>query len=527
MRTDCQKYSRVFLDKCAAYVTGEFGEKYVGAFEPIELVDASMPHEAIRVTNLALKQFTNPDPLLVRLYGLIWRNTVESCMAAAKYNVTEASITGPLSACYKYIVETPVFLGWRRQEIKDSMTDTQAADSGLLFYLEQIAANPGPVAWTLIESKVAMDSRAPSHYTEASLIQKLEDLGIGRPSTFSAIVETIQERGYAKKTNVSGIAQKCVEWKLRQISGSGSQPDILLEKTEIERVFGEEKDKLVIQPTGELVLEFLVTHFDDCFSYGYTKSMEDELDAVASQPSEKAMSEWHQICRRSFDDIAERSKPLARQTKQTFSLADSSEYVLVFNSYGASLKRTLEDGTKEYAKVRPDADLDLEKAKRGEYTVNELIWREDNGCLGTYNGSSVYLKKGKFGLYAEYGGEDKTTISLKSIDNPQSIVLETVIDLIERKTSRISDSDAAAMFLPVNELDEDSKPAVTTNKAILRALRPDLSIRKGKYGPYIFHQTAAMSKPDFHPLKPVANKWQDMADLELITWITNTYRISI
>ena len=201
--------------------------------------------------------------------------------------------------------------------------------------------------------------------------------------------------------------------------------------------------------------------------------------------------------------------------------------MLVFNSYGASLKHTFEDGTKEYAKVRPDADLDLEKAKRGEYTVNELIWREDNGCLGTYNGSPVYLKKGKFGLYAEYGGEDKNTISLKSIDNPQSIVLETVIDLIERKTSRISDSDAAAMFLPVSELGEDPKPAATTNKAILRVLRPDLSIRKGKYGPYIFHQTAAMSKPDFHPMKPVANKWQDMADLELITWIANTYRISI
>jgi hypothetical protein len=336
-----------------------------------------------------------------------------------------------------------------------------------------------------------------------------------------------------------------------------------LERIETERIFGEEKDKLVIQPTGELVLEFLVKHFDDCFSYGYTKSMEDELDVVASQSSEKAMAEWFQICRRCFDDISERSKPLARQTKQTFALADTSDYVLIFNSYGASLKRVGEDV--EYAKVRPDATIELEKAKRGEYTAAELIWREDNGCLGTYQNAPVYLKKGKYGLYAEYG--NKETVNLKSVDkSPDSITLNDVVAVIKSKSAHVmSESDAAAMFLPCSELEPCANPtkegygvnsllgsfqspireysnsllgsfqspireysnAPETSKAIIRSLRPDLSIRKGKYGPYIFHKTAAMSKPEFYALKPIIKKWQEMADLELIAWIENTYRVNI
>ena len=571
MRTDCQKYARVFLDKCAAYIVEEFKDpKYVGPLDAIELVDASMPHEAIRVTNLALRHFTNPDGLLTRLYKLIWRNTVESCMSAAKYAVTDVSISAPVikesEASYKYVVETPVFLGWKRLEIKDGgvkenplispetpdLTAAQSADAGILFYFEQIAAAGNPVSWSLIESKVAMDSRAPSHYTEASLIQKLEDLGIGRPSTFSSIVETIQERGYAKKTAVPGIKQKCREFKMR--------PADPIETIETEKVFGEEKDKLVIQTTGELVIEFLTAHFDECFSYGYTKSMEDSLDVIASQSSEQALTEWHQICRRCWDDIAERSKPLAKQTKQTFALADSSEYVLVFNSYGPSLKKTADDGSTEYYQVRSDADLDLEKAKRGEYRVDELIWREDNGCLGTYQGAPVYLKRGKFGLYAEYGsGKKKDTISLKGMTDVTNILLKDVVKLIERPKA-IDNADAAAMFLPqftegfaenlVKGYGEDcvalaqnssttfgggdkgtdkgnDKGAEKANKSVLRHLRKDLSIRKGKYGPYVFHQTDAMSKPDFYALKPIAKTWESMDNLELIAWILNTYRINI
>jgi DNA topoisomerase-1 len=510
MRTDCQKYSDVFMDKIGAFIESEYGVAYLGQKTDVVLTDATMPHEAIRVTNIALRQFTNPDAMLTRLYGLIWRNTVESCMSPAKYRVCDVAISAPLGRSYKHTVEVPLFLGWRKLELKDS-TDEQATDSALLLYLEQIDR---PVSWTLVESKIALEERSSPHFTEASLIQKLEDLGIGRPSTFSSIVETIQERGYVKKTNVPGTKIQCVEWKLR--------PEGALEKSTTERTFGEEKDKLVIQPTGILVAEFLLAHFDDCFSYNYTKHLEDELDAIASLPQDQALNTWHEICRRCADEIKERSKPLAKQAKQSFPLADTSEYVLIFNGYGASLKRQQEDGSTEYCKVATDIDLDLEKAKRGEYTFSELAWREDNGLLGTHDSSPVYLKRGKYGLYAEWR---ETTYSLKSLSEP--IVLRDVVAIIKKKTNTLDKDVAAAMFLPTEVALKTVAPKTDAPKSVVRGLRKDLSIRKGKFGNYVFHQTDDMTTPKFYPLNPIKENWQQMDDLELIAWIENTYRISI
>jgi DNA topoisomerase-1 len=597
MRTECQKYSDVFLQKIANHIRTEYGEAYVGDFSNIILLDTTMPHEGIRVTNIALKTMTSNDPMLSKMYSLIWKNTVESCMATAKYNMTDYMVDCPHpphhliggeaaeAAEYKYTMETPVFLGWRKIEIKDA-TGVQTTESSLALYLEQISKTGSPLTWSLIESKVAVDSRMPHHYTEASLIQTLEDLGIGRPSTFSSIVETIQERGYAKKTDVKGIVQKCAEYKLRQIyepTKSTSQHTIektavssqyLIEKTESEKTFGDERDKLVIQPTGILVLEFLLQHFDDCFSYDYTRTMETELDVLSSQPSEQALESWHHICRKCFDDITERSKPLAKQTKQTFALSDTADHVLVFNTYGASIKNT---ATSQYSKTRPEIELDLEKAKRGEYTMAELIWREDNGYLGVLPGKykdknenenkddnkdkgyPVYLKKGKFGLYAEWeNSSGKQTISLKPLNKTANeISLKDVIRVIEKKTAPMSQEDAAAMFLPQSDLDleleldlDDGCCDLTMNvrgygqeqksttkssaasgggseKSLLRSLRPDLSIRKGKFGPYIFHKTSQMSAPKFHPIKPLKDKWEKMSNLELIAAIENTYHLSI
>jgi len=321
--------------------------------------------------------------------------------------------------------------------------------------------------------------------------------------------------------------------------------------------------------------------------------MEDELDVISSRASAEAQQTWHEICRKCFDDITERSKPLAKQTKQTFSLADTADHVLVFNTYGASIKALSIGVGGVFSKIRPEIELDLDKAKRGEYTMSELIWREDNGCLGEYRGAPVYLKKGKFGLYAEYGiktdakptksktkqeAQKPQTISLAHLNKPaNNILLEDVIRLIEsaknaghevvgvrgfageiseaqRRESRKSnkpttmDKDAAAaMFLPqsifdleentltnldtygkvTKKIDQSDQSDQSDKKTALRTLRSDLSIRKGKYGAYIYHQNSTMSKPKFYQLKPFKDNWEAMSTLELIAAIENTYHISI
>lgn len=140
----------------------------------------------------------------------------------------------------------------------------------------------------------------------------------------------------------------------------------------------------------------------------------------------------------------------------------------------------------------------------------------------------MYLKKGKYGLYAEYGGADKETVNLKAIQKcQQDIVLSDVVKLIDKKQSIVPESAAAAMFLPVCEEDDSTYSRLAPlDKSILRSLRTDLSIRKGRYGPYIFHKTSEMTKPEFYHLKPIAKRWQEMADLELIAWIENACTIS-
>lgn len=486
MRTDSAKFSPVFLEKAREYIVAEFGDTYIGDLASLEQKDATNPHEAIRPTNLALKHYQTDNAALSRLYTLIWTTSLQACMSAAKSQKTGVRVSCALSDIfYEYCVETPLHIGWRK--LAENADNPDSPAEGLLFYFQ--SQNPAtPVAWSKIETETSQESRV-SHYTEASLIQKLEELGIGRPSTFASLVATIEERGYVKKTDVKGRTVNCTDYEL--------MPEGTINTRIFDKVFGQEKGKLVLQPIGSLVLAFLLAHFDTFFSYGYTESMERALDQVATMPAKEAIASWPDICQQCLDEIVERMEPLKSTKKQTFALQEPG-YELVFNSYGVSIKHVLEDGTKEYLSINPDiaGSLDLEKAKRGEYAVDDLVSKNH---LGVYEDENVTIKTGKYGAYAQWG--DKTQ-SLKSLDKPLSeITLADFLSLVE--TPRPDKKD----------------------KSTLRILTPTLSIRKGKYGAYIYHKTDAMEKPEFYPLKELRTKWADKDTPALIQWIQNTYNI--
>jgi DNA topoisomerase-1 len=512
MRTENTKYSADFLPKVRDYILQKWEkETYLGDFENILNKDETNPHEAIRVTHIEYPFIAGLEGRQHTLYKLIWRNTVESCMAPAKYNCTTVSISSPKDACYTNVVEVPVFLGWKvvgeREQGpgggagSEGVLDEQNSGAGLLFFFQSLNTKT-PVVYNKIESIVAVSHRH-SHYTESSLIQKLEDLGIGRPSTFATIVDTIQERGYVKRQDVEGIKMDCTEFVLREHT---------LEETTKPKIFGQEKNKLVLQPIGLATVEFLVVNFQPLFNYDYTKQMEEDLEKVS-------VADWQTICAKCEELIKSLAKPVAKMAKPVYLVSSqdgSMQYELCFHQYGTSLKRITETGEPEYKKVNPKIKIDIELAKAGKYIAEELFEIQTDN-LGKYKDEDIFVKNGKYGPYIQCGTK---TVSIKSLGKPmQEVTLEDAISLLNPDVETISE----------NSIDPGAPraPPAPKNPNILKILTSDISIRKGKYGAYIYYMPADAKKPEFFPLGKMKSKYANMDESELIKWIGETYNICV
>jgi DNA topoisomerase-1 len=481
MRTDSQKYSKEFLDKTKKYIVDEWEKaEYIGNMDVLENKDINNPHEAIRPTNIEVRNINDENGRMNSLYKLIWTNTLESCMSDAKYKNTMITIDAPLNKKYEHLIEIPLFLGWKKVTEKMIDTENQNSPSGILLYLKTLETTGKPTTYNKIESTIVVRNKH-QHYTEASLINTLEELGIGRPSTFATIVDTIQERGYVKRTDLEGDVIKCSEYKLAENT---------IASLEREKVFGNEKNKLVIQPLGILTIEFLVQHFSKMFSYDYTKTMEDELDTVSSGEQK----EWSKICKDCLTEIKELSKPIAKLEKQVYAIDDEHEFV--FERFGQYIRTKNEDGTFEYKPVKKDMKIDLEKLKGGGYELDEL-YEIKNDYLGMYEEKEMYIKNGKFGPYVEWG-ENKE--SIKKIEKPlDQITMEDVLEIIGK----------------------DKKKDIN----ILRELNTEYSVRRGKFGSYVYYKTAKMTKPEFYNIKKFPGIALSCEPKELIDWLVTTYKI--
>jgi DNA topoisomerase-1 len=483
MRTDSCKYAPVFLEQTKQYVLKEFKHlSYLGDIHGLTNQQGSglsEPHEAIRVTHIDKKIIQNENPRLVSMYRFIWKHTLESCMADAQYQCTPIQITAPMETCYRHTVEVPVFLGWKKvgQQNENNMTQIQNNPSSLLLFFRSIERSSKSFSHTTIESTLVLRNRH-SHYTEATLITQLEDLGIGRPSTFATIVDTIQERGYVKRTDVPGTSLVCKDYVLR---------DNVLEIKEHEKIFGQEKNKLVLQPVGKMTIEFLIEHFQSIFAYEYTKNMEEQLDYI----SEGKQEDWAQPCKQCYQEIKELSKPIMATKKQTYRIDDTNEFV--FERYGPVLRTKQEDGTLEFKPVNKDLKIDMEKLKTGGYRVEDLCSGKLEP-LGQYEGSDLFLKNGKYGPYLEWGDRKE---SIRLLKKPlDQITIEHAIE-----------------FLGTHK----------KNKGVLRTLNSEISIRKGKFGPYAYYKAAGMTKPEFYSIKQFPEGFLACDAQVLIRWIETTH----
>ena len=483
MRTESSQYSNIFLEQASKYISEQYGSAtYIGDHSKLENKDVTNPHEAIRVTQLVNRSLPSEDKRMVALYKLIWRNTLESCMSDAKMQITKIEISAPDEYKYLNSIETPIFMGWKIVNDKSADVTVQTADMGLIMYLKSISSSP--VHYTKIESSVVVHNKH-HHYTEASLIQKLEELGIGRPSTFASIVDTIQERGYVKKTDIVGIKTECREHLLI---------DKKIENITVERTFGNEKNKLLIEPVGILTIEFLMTYFDNLFAYEYTKTMEIKLDLLSTGE----LTDQSIVCKECYDEITQLSKPVKNISKQTYKIDDIHEFI--FDKYGPVLKKTGDDENVTFISVRKDINIDIEKLSSGGYTVEELMEKKEKK-LGVYENTDVILKNGRYGLYVECGERHET---LKDIAKPfDDIVYDDVV-----------------LFL-------DKKPNDTTNTEmnVLRKLNDVMSVRKGKFGAYVYYKRPDMKSPQFLNIKKYSEGYLLGDANALIEWLCKTYNL--
>jgi len=509
MRTESQAYAGDFIQIAFEYISSRFFDaKYLRNREEIENMDNGCPHEAIRVTNIHTESIVSENSKAATLYKLIWRNTVQSCMSTAKYENTPVYISCPYAENtaaaanmrYCHTVEIPIFLGWKAITEDTNIAEQQNAGSSLLFYIKNFENKTIP--YERISSTITIHGKH-SHYTEATLIKKLEDLGIGRPSTFAMIVETIIERGYVKKQDIEGDKIMAEEFCL-------TNRDITIETTE--KIIGKETGKLVIQPIGILVSNFLNQNFNELFSYDYTKKMESNLDDISTGEC----AEWFRLCQTCDTEISRSLKPIAKISKQVFSIKGTSEYILVYEKYGPVLRKVLADGTYEYKSIKQNLHIDLGKLLASDYHIDELIELANEKIIGEYDGNAIILKSGPYGDYIEYCGKKESVSSLyKNGELPDEKEL----------ASRFIATAVATATATAVAASTSANVSENTDAKIIRILTPELSVRNGKFGAYIYYKTDKMKKPTFYNIQKFKESYRHCSAEVLIQWIKETYKI--
>ena len=519
MRTDSKTYSEEFINKAKDYIKEQYGQTYVhpnidelalrnnkkssnsenkekkekgGKKKEEDNNKAQEAHEAIRPTNITLRELDsdNMSPKERKMYYLIWRNTAESCMASAIYNGITAKITAVEEHVFKSPQEQVVFPGWK-------VVDGYEKENNDYTFLKTIK-NGSIIEYKKVTCKASLKG-TKDHYTEAKLVQMLEEKGIGRPSTFASLVEKIQERQYVKKEDVSGKMVKCTEFEL-----VGEE----ITENDIEKELGNEKNKLVLQPLGKMVWDFLEKNYLPLFEYEYTKHMEDSLDVIA-----KGDKIWYSLCEEcnnQVDSLIGKNNDNQNQNKQELEnkgekplkagqIKIDEDHIYMIAKYGPVVVSEVE-GKKVFKPARKDIDLD--KLKRGEYNVEEVLDNKSSELLqgkilGKYQNEDLILKKGKYGFYVQYGENKKTLNGLSK--NEKDLTYKKVIEYLDKGG----------------------------NPAILRTITDEMSIRKGKFGNYIYYKTEEMSKPQFLSLNGFKDNVLKCDNDVLCAWIETKHNVTI
>ena len=446
MRTDSVNLSQEAIDGAVKQIKSGYGDEYVNVRHfKTKSSSAQEAHEAIRPTNFAV---TEPaaDRNGLRLYELIWKRAIASQMADAQIEKTTAHIAiSTLDQRLSAYGEVITFDGFLSVYLESTDDEDEEEQKGMLppltvgqsLELKEMKARQG-------------FTRPPARYTEASLVKKLEEMGIGRPSTYAPTISTIQKRNYVEKEFREGKERN---YRLLMLKAGEIKGDDLTEIT------GTEKNKLFPTNTAMVVNDFLVDHFPNVTSYGFTAEVEKEFDEIA-----QGGIEWDKMIQSFYGDFhtkVETTENIERSEVQSSreignDPATGKKIIARLGKFGplVQLGEEEEGGEKpKFASLRPGQFIE-------SITLEEALDlfklpRE----VGVFEDKPMGAAIGRFGPYIRHDGK---FVSIPKTDDPYTINEERAIELILAKR----EADANKFIKGFDE-------------------NPDVQVLNGRWGPYI------------------------------------------
>ena len=453
MRTDSMNLSDLCLNSCEPLIKEMMGPEYhKRRVFHTHSKGAQEAHEAIRPTDMSRKQITGTSQEK-RLYELIWRRTIACQMADAQLEKTTVNIqVSNASERFQTTGEVVRFDGFLRV-YNESKGDEDAATMGKTDESRLLPPmNEGDVLTRREVVAQQRFSQQPSRYTEASLVHKLEELGIGRPSTYAPTISTIQQRQYVVKGEDEGTPRDYIQLSL---SGDKITQETLSEKT------GGNRGKLIPTDIGLVVNDFLMEYFPEIMDYNFTANVEKQFDEVA-----EGKENWTQMISafyKDFEPQVERTlneKTEHRVGERELGLEPKSgkPVSVKIGRYGPIVQIGLPTDEEKPRFANLAKGQSIETITLEEALELFRLPRE----LGEFEEQNVRVNAGRFGPYVQLG---KLFVSIPKGEDPLDITLDRAIELIKEKREK----DAASHL---KQFDEE----------------PELEVRAGRWGPYISYK---------------------------------------
>jgi DNA topoisomerase-1 len=474
MRTDSVELSIEAHTAIKSVVIEKFGQNFYQKHDyENKSKNAQEAHEAIRPTHFEMDVLpdTITDESNRKLYNLIWKRTVASQMKAAEidvYNI-QMAISKLDNYYFQSQIEKIVFPGFMKI-YKDTEESDDTNELNELNELNTISTSEiklpkknDKLLMQIINAKQEF-LKPPVHYTEASIVKKLEELGIGRPATYVSILNKLFERNYIKKGDVEGIKKEITNYHIK----SDMNKHIMKIFQEDDTIFlGKETNKIIATDLGTIVNNFLLEHFPDIMDYQFTAQMEDKLDDIA-----QGKLIWHKVIKDFYKDF----HPIVESLLENKNLLEQYTRIIGEDEDGNKIEATM---AKYGPVVRRKIDKKYQVAPIKEpYTIETITLNaalelfKYPKIVGEYKNEDILLQRGKYGFYLIYKKDIKIPVK------DEDISLEDAIELIKDKESNIIKE--LSISVPTT-----ATTSTTKNGKSAKSKKIKVKILNGPYGPYL------------------------------------------